>query len=167
MVATYVVREVLSSSPYNFVGDEGQTVFLVAYELKVDGPQTDGFDPMTMTATQNRKTNSPAPEPGDELFVDVRKTKRGYKLKSAAKRDQDRTPFDGASKAGYRQQDPPEVIARITRSHAQKVAVEVYTAMRTDGLLGKPADAQAFFGEVGRICDWLAADVKRAAEAAE
>lgn len=176
MAATYTVREVLGSENYDFLGDDGQQVFLTSYELKVEGPATDDFDPVTQTAKKDLKVDTPAPSPGDELFVEVKKNKRGdIKLPNAAKRDRDRTPFDAAStpgkqRAGYRQQDPPEVVARIGRAHAQQIAVALIQATgdAKDLDLGNQEQAGAYLnGTVKKLTDWFDNDVYEAGKAAD
>lgn len=171
MPATYTVTEVVGQDNYDFPGDDGQQVFLTAYELKVQGPATQVFDPVTQTAKQDRKVDTAAPKPGDELFVEVTKNKRGdIKLKNAAKRDRDRTPMDGGSRSGYRQQDPPEVVARIGRAHAQQMAIEFIAAAggEPDLDLTNDKDVAAYLnGPVKRFTDWFATDVDKAGTAAD
>jgi hypothetical protein len=168
MAAEYTVRQIVSQEDYDFPGDDGQ-VFLTSYALMVDGPQANGFDPVTMTVAHDRRKDGDAPAPGETIFGDIVKGKRGYKLKRANKRDQDRTPFDKGN-AGYRQQDNPETIARITRSHSQHMAVlfAVGTGDLTELDLTNHTDVQALLsGALTPVIDFFDRDKQQAAERAQ
>jgi hypothetical protein len=153
MPSTFTVQAVKRGDDYEFKGDDGQ-VYMTAYELQVSGDQTNGFDPVTDTLWVHRRRGAEnTPKQGDELHVDVSKDKRGWKGKSAARRD--RSPLAGGSSAGYRNPPTPEEEARMRHTSALSAAPDYYRLLREENAIPKPENKDQMVATLEGIVTWL------------
>lgn len=109
----------------------------------------------------SRKEGSPEPQVGDEIIGDIQGSPHGPKIKvdwDAMKEKRGNSQGNTRSYKPEHVYDPAKT-ARITRSHAQKVAVELLTS--TDGFVKAPPEEKQ--KALVRWTDFFESDVEEAA----
>jgi len=111
-----------------------------------------------------QRPDTPIPQQGQQVEGDMRPSSNPAKYPPTLKKAK---PAGGGG-GGGRGFDSPETIARISRSHAQEMALRFYEATGA-GKLDWKGDAdqekvRVQLGHVKRLTDWFDADVKAAAE---
>lgn len=104
-MSAFKIEEVLSQR--EFTSQHGP---LISYKVRFSGEQGNGEAEVVQRPTTR------APQAGETIDATIEQTQYGPKLK--------KVPKQPGSGGGYKQDDP-KTIARITRSHCQKVAVEL------------------------------------------
>lgn len=142
---SFTINEVLGQEQFSTANGD-----FIAYRVKFSGDQGNG------EAQHKRKASSPAPNAGETIDAELVHKNGKVELKRIY---QPGGQSNGGGKSSY---DDPKTIARITRSHAQKVAVEYLKIAHNRGTL--PEDFK--LGDIGPIIDFFENDVRMAAERA-
>lgn len=99
----------------------------------------------------NTRSDKPAPTVGQQIDGTLEPGKFRPKLKKN---------FSASGSKGGGRSDDPKTIARITRSHAQKMAVEHAKVLHFAGRLAENYGVE----QLKPMIDWFEADVEAAAE---
>lgn len=146
-MSDFKIEEILGQE--SFSTEHGQ---FVSYEVRFSGEQGSGV------AQHKRKASSPAPKAGDVIDAEIVRKGEKTELKRVWKQNGGGSP-GGGGKSSY---DDPKTIARITRSHAQKMALEHAKVLHFSGKLPDGYGVES----LKPIIDWFEADVlAKAAEA--
>lgn len=130
-MSDFKITEILSQS--EFTTEHGA---FVGYEVRFEGDQGNGV------AQHNRKAASAAPKVGEVIDAELVHKGERVTLKRIWKQDGGGGRSNGGGSKGY---DDPKTIARITRSHCQKVAVELLGIEAQIAVAQDNENSQKFF----------------------
>lgn len=149
-------------STYRIEGLAGKTQW-EGDPTKGDFPASLEGDDREVLIFHDNASNFDPPKPGDEIFGDITKDKRGnWRFKRAKKNAGGGGSFSG----GGSSYDKPETIARITRSHSQEMALRALDIAVGKGLF-VPKNTDALRAAITAWTDWFDTDVQSASGASE
>ena len=145
-MSDFKIEEVLGREEFSTKNGD-----FVSYYVRFSGEQGIG------EALHKRKASSPAPNVGEVIDAEIVHKGDKTELKRVWKQN-----GGGSSGGGSKGYDDPKTIARITRSHAQKMALEHAKVLHFSGKLAENYGVES----LKPIIDWFENDVlAKAAEA--